>query len=464
MRIQFFGATRTTTGSMYLIEVNGRKVLLECGLFQGRRAESVERNRNFPFDPKQLDAVIISHAHLDHCGNLPGLCREGFEGNIYATFATRDLASILLEDFAEIQRNDAAYVSQMRTKQGQPLVGPLFTAADAEKAVRQFVAVNYDRPFPIADGVTVAFRDAGHILGSAQVVFDVRENRQAFRLLFSGDVGRGDDDILRSPERVNDVDYLLIESTYGGRDHAPKMQANAEVGRLVRQTLDRRGKVIIPAFSVGRAQQIVSALHQLALAGQLPRVPIVVDSPLSASAAGIYRLHPECFNPSVYKFLREKENPFGMDNVTCVREPAQSMKLNDYADPVIIISPSGMAESGRIRHHLKHHISDPKNLVLLAGHCAADTLGAQLLARRSPVSIFGELYEIGAQVASMDALSGHADRNELRRYVEAITGDLKKIGVVHGEESQSLALADVLCQLRPDAQVFVPEYRQVLDF
>ena len=277
MLIHFLGATRTTTGSMYLFELNGRRLLLECGLFQGKRGESIERNCCFPFDPKGIAAVILSHAHIDHCGNLPNLCRQGFSGNIFCTFATRDLASIMLEDSAQIQRDDAAFISKKRAKRGLPPVEPLYTANDAEAAVRQFVAINYDRPFPVVDGLTVTFRDAGHILGAAQVVLDVHEGGRKFRYLFSGDIGRGNDDILRDPQLVENVDYLQVESTYGGREHSPKADANAEVGRLARETLERKGKIIIPAFSVGRTQQIVYTLHQLTLAQQLPRVPIFVE-------------------------------------------------------------------------------------------------------------------------------------------------------------------------------------------
>ncbi len=463
MRIHFFGATRTTTGSMHLLEINGHRLLLECGLFQGRREESSERNRKFPFDPKQIDAVVLSHAHIDHCGNLPNLCRQGYEGNIYCTFATRDLASIMLEDSAEIQRDDAAFVSKQRAKRGLPPVEPLYSATDAEKAVRQFVAINYDRPFPVMEGVTVTFRDAGHILGSAQVVLDIREPGREFRYLFSGDVGRGGDDILRDPERVDDVDYLQVESTYGGREHSVKANANAEVGRLVRETLTRRGKVIIPSFSVGRTQQIVYTLHQLALAGQLPKVPIFVDSPLSVNATEVYRLHPECFNETIYRFLREKENPFGMENLTYIREAANSKKLNDLLEPAIIISASGMAEAGRIRHHLKNNIGDAKNLILFVGYCAEHTLGAQILAGQNPVNIFGEPHPVRAQIASVDSFSGHADKNELRRYVEATGGGMKKICVTHGEESQALAFAETLRALKPKAQVVVPVYGQVVE-
>ena len=460
MLLHFFGATRTTTGSMFLLELNGQRLLFECGLFQGKRGESIERNRHFPFDPKQLDAVVLSHAHIDHCGNLPNLCRQGYAGNLYCTFATRDLAAIMLEDSAEIQRADAEYVSKKRARTGLPPVEPLYTAGDAEQAVRQFVSLNYDRPFPVIDGVTVTFRDAGHILGSAQVILDIRESGRNYRLLFSGDIGRGKDDILRDPQAIENVDYLQVESTYGDREHSAKPSAKEEIGRLVRDTIDKMGQVIIPAFSVGRTQQIVYTLHQLACEGKLPRVPIFVDSPLSVNATEVYRLHPECFNDTIYRFLREKENPFGMENLTYIRELAHSMKLNDLKEPAIIISASGMCEAGRIRHHLKNHIGHVENLVLFIGYCAEHTLGAQILSGQNPVSIFGEPHPVRARVASLDAFSGHADKHELRHYVEALTGDIKKVFVVHGEESQAMAFAQTVRAMKPKAEVVVPEYKQ----
>lgn len=446
------------------MEVNGRRLLLECGLFQGKRGESIERNRCFPFDPAQIDAVVLSHAHIDHCGNLPNLCQQGFSGSIYCTFATRDLASIMLEDSAEIQKADAEYVSKKRAKQGLPPVEPLYSSTDAEKAVRQFVTLNYDRPILVADGVTVTFRDAGHILGSAQVVLDIREGHREFRYLFSGDIGRGNDDILRDPEVVEEVDYLQVEGTYGAREHSAKASANAEVGALVRETLENHGKVIIPSFSVGRTQQIVYTLHQLTLAGELAPVPIFVDSPLSVSATEIYRLHPECFNDTIYQFLREKENPFGMENLTYIRELAHSKKLNELKDPAIIISASGMAEAGRIRHHLKNNIGDPRNLILFIGYCAEHTLGAQILSGREVVNIFGEPHPVRAKVASIDSFSGHADKHELKRYVERLTGNIKTISVVHGEPAQVFAFAETLKAMKPKARVFVPDYQQILTF
>jgi metallo-beta-lactamase family protein len=463
MKIHFLGATRTTTGSMYLFEINGRRLLLECGLFQGHREESIQRNCCFPFDPRQIDAVVLSHAHIDHAGNLPNLVKQGYAGKIHCTPATRDLCGIMLVDSAHIQTDDAAFVSKKRARQKMPPVEPLYSIADAEKAVRQFAAADYGQPFEPVGGVTVTFRDAGHILGAAQVVLDIREGERKFRWLFSGDIGRGGDEILRDPEPVENVDYLQIESTYGGREHAVRTDADATVCRLVSEALQKKGKVIIPSFSVGRTQQIVYVLHQLTLSGCLPRVPIFVDSPLSVNATEIYRKHTECFNESIARFLRENANPFGMENLTYIREAEASKKLNDLKEPVIIISASGMCEAGRIRHHLKNNLGDVKNLILFIGYCAEHTLGAQILAGQSPVNIFGEPQAVRAQIASLDTYSGHADRNELKRYVEKITGDLKKICCIHGEESQCLAHAETLRQMKPQAEVLVPEYQQVLE-
>jgi metallo-beta-lactamase family protein len=309
----------------------------------------------------------------------------------------------------------------------------------------------------------VTFYDAGHILGAAQVLLELRENGRRARYLFSGDVGRGQDDILRDPQRVENVDYLQVEATYGGRDHSAREHADEGVAQLLLETLDHQGKVIIPSFSIGRTQQIVYTLHQLCNAGRLPRVPIYVDSPLSVNATEVYRLHPECFNDHIYQFLRQRENPFGMENLTYIRELAHSIKLNDLKDAAIIISASGMCEAGRIRHHLANHIGNANNLVLFIGYCADHTLGAQILAGKSPVNIFGEPHAVRARIASIDAFSGHADRGELRRYVEGLTGALQKIAVVHGEETQCLAFADTLRSIKPKSEVVVPEQGEALE-
>lgn len=464
MHVHFLGATRTTTGSMYLIEVNGSRILMECGLYQGHRDEAIERNRRFSFDPATLDAVVLSHAHIDHCGNLPNLCRQGFRGNIYSTFATRDLAAVMLADSAEIQRADAEFVSRKRIKEGKPPVTPLYSPEDAEMAVRQFVGLNYHRPLPIANGVSLRFADAGHILGSAQVILDIQEAGKKFRYLFSGDIGRPKQEILRDAEAVEGVDFLQIESTYGGRDHHDAVDARAELCRLMGAALRRGGKVIVPAFSVGRTQQLVYVLNQLADTDCLPRVPIFVDSPLSVNATEVFRLHPECFDDETLKFLREQRNPFGMENLTYIREASQSRKLNELDEPAVIISASGMAEAGRIRHHLSNNIGNPRNLILFVGYCAEHTLGSQILARRSPVNIFGQPHVVRAEVASIDAFSGHADRRELSAYVNSLGGNIRKITVVHGEEEQSLAFADTLRGLRPGADVLVPKLGEIVQF
>ena len=464
MNVRFLGATRTTTGSMYLVEVGNRSMLLECGLFQGRRDESLERNRDFPFDPATLDCVVLSHAHIDHCGNLPNLRKRGFTGNVYSTFATRDLASIMLADSAHIQEYDAKFVSKRRAKKGLPPVEPLYGLRDAEQVIRQFVAIDYDRPIPVMEGVTVTFRDAGHILGSAQVVLDVTEEGRSFRYLFSGDIGRGGDEILRDPQVVEGVDFLQIESTYGGRLHGKRGDSNETMAEAVCETIERGGKVIIPAFSVGRTQLVVYTLHQLTLEGRIPEVPIFVDSPLSVNATEVFRLHPECFNEGIYQFLQETANPFGMEHLTYIRQVKRSMELNEMKGAAIIISSSGMCEAGRIRHHLANHIGNANNLVLFVGYCAMNTLGSRIVAGDESVRIFGDPYKVRAQVKSIDSFSGHADRDELLAYFKALGGDIKKICVIHGEEEQSLSFAELLREERPGVDVIVPELGQKVTF
>jgi metallo-beta-lactamase family protein len=464
MKVQFLGATRTTTGSMYLLEVGGRSMLLECGLYQGRREESHERNRDFPFDPTQLDCVVLSHAHIDHCGNLPNLAKKGFEGNIFSTFATRDLASIMLADSAHIQEYDAKYVSKRRAKKGLPAVEPLYRRGDAEKAIRQFVAIDYDRPIQIMDGVKLTFCDAGHILGSAQVVLDIQEEGRSFRYLFSGDIGRGGHEILRDPQPVENVDFLQIESTYGNRLHGDRTNSRESMAEAVRSAVERKGKVIIPAFSVGRTQLVVYTLHQLTLEGLIPEVPIFVDSPLSVNATEVFRLHPECFNQEIYQFLQDTANPFGMEQLTYIRQVKRSMELNEMKGPAIIISSSGMCEAGRVRHHLANHIGNPNNLVLFVGYCAMNTLGSRIVAGDSKVRIFGDEYEVRAQVKSIDAFSGHADRDELLAYFRALGKNIQRVCVVHGEEEQSLGFADLLSKELPQAEVIVPVPGQKVTF
>jgi metallo-beta-lactamase family protein len=462
MKIHFFGAARTTTGSMYLIEVNGKKLLLECGLFQGHRQESEQLNKILPFDTKQVDAVVLSHAHLDHAGKLPSLCKN-YDGPIHCTNATRDLCGIMLLDSAHIQEQDTIFVSKVRVKKHQPPVEPLYTTPDAEKCVKQLVAHDYEKTFSPVAGVNVTFRDAGHILGSAQVILDIQENGKKFRWLFTGDIGRGGDELLRDPIPVENVDYLQIESTYAARVHEQRPDADNLVAKYVGETLKQNGKIIIPAFSVGRTQQIVYVLHELICAGKLPRIPMFVDSPLSANATDIYMKHPECLRDTIYDTLCNNENPFGMKNLTYIASADESKKLNDRKEPMIIISASGMCEGGRIRHHLKNNLGDAKNLVLFIGYCAEGTLGNQIVVGKTPVNIFGEPYDVRAKVVSLDTYSGHADKNELKNYVQKLSGDIKKIVCIHGEETQCLAHAETLRGMKPKADVIAPKYKQVVE-
>jgi metallo-beta-lactamase family protein len=460
MELICHGAVRTTTGSRHLLRVNGQNILLDCGLREGRRSEAAEQNAVFPFPPESLDAVVLSHAHIDHSGNLPNLVRQGYKGNIYSTFATRDLCAIMLQDSAKVQASDAVFVNKKRAKQELPPIEPLYDTHDVDRAMEQFVAINYHRPFLVAQGVTVTFLDAGHMLGSAQVLVEIEENGVNRRLLFSGDLGRGHNDILRDPEIPQNIDHLLLESTYGGKEHEDLASANDELCRIVRETLARNGKLIIPSFAVGRVQQVVFALHQLREANCFPQLPIYVDSPLAVNATEVFRLHPECFNQSTYDFLHSRRNPFGWEDITYIREVAQSMHLNELHVPMIIISSSGMCEAGRILHHLRNNIGDDRNTVLFIGYCAENTLGAKLRRGEKEVNIFGEPFSVRAKIEKVDAYSGHADHSELMQYVRAINGPKHKIILVHGELERSEALQRALQAEKLGSEVIVPELGQ----
>ncbi len=450
MKLKFCGAAGTTTGSQHLLEVNGTRILLDCGLYQGRRKDAYKINCCFPyFDPKEIDCVVLSHAHIDHAGNLPNLCSKGFEGNIYATFATRDLCQVMLADSARIQQSDTKWLNKRLKKKGKPPVEPLYTELDADQCLKQFVNVGYDRPMIIAPGVTVRFFDAGHILGSAQVLLEIddEEDGKKKRFLFSGDVGRGGNDILRDPVAVKDVDFLLMESTYGGREHEYSTGADDRLAAILSRAIKTKGKIIIPCFAVERTQQILYVLHRLFESGRVKEVPVYVDSPLAVNATEIFRLHPECFNKEVHDFLYEKRNPFGFEGLTLIRSVAKSKKLNDSKEQAIIISASGMCEAGRILHHLKNGIGNPNNTILFVGYCAENTLGWKIRHHDPEVRIFGEPYALRAKVEIMDSFSGHADHSELLDYFQAISGEKKKVYLVHGEQSRSEALCEALREI-----------------
>ncbi len=467
MRITFYGAAQEVTGSLHLIEVNGRRILLECGLFQGRRAESNERNRNFPFEPASIDAVVLSHAHIDHSGNIPNLVKQGFNGNIWCTAATRNLCTYMLMDSGHIQEGDAAYLNKHRGPDEEPVV-PLYTQADVQASLSFFISVGLHRTVTIADGVSLTFSNAGHILGSAFVTLDIREfaTDKRWRLVFSGDVGRPGMAILADPELPTAADILIMESTYGDRLHQSREDARRELREVVRATVRRRGKVIIPAFAVGRTQEIIYALNQLEAEGDIPPLPIFVDSPLAVSATEVFRMHPEEWDEEVHAFLQgdQRRNPFDWDRVEYVRDTVRSKQLNFLDGPAIIISASGMAENGRILHHLKNNIENPDNTVLLVSFQAEHTLGRKLLDGARKVKILGEEKEVRARVAAIEGYSAHADQAELLAWARGL--DRQRLGhafLVHGEQAASFTLAEKL-RAEGVSRVVVPERGQSFEF
>jgi metallo-beta-lactamase family protein len=449
MKITFCGAAGTTTGSQHLLQVNGQTILLDCGLYQGHREKSYDINCNFPyFEPTEIDTVVLSHAHIDHAGNLPNLCRKGFVGNIFSTFATRDLCQIMLADSARIQEGDVNWLNKHNQRKGLPPVEPLYSEQDAERCLRQFVTINYERPMLIAPGVKLTFLDAGHILGSAQVLLEIddAEDGKHKRLLFSGDVGRGNNDLLNDPAIAENIDILIMESTYGGREHEVPAGVDEHIGTVINEALKRKGKIFIPAFAVERTQQILYVLHKLFENNVIPDVPVFVDSPLAVSATEIFRLHPEGFNHRVYEDLFERENPFGFENLTLIRAVKASRELNDLEGTAIIIAASGMCEAGRILHHLKNGIGDPKNTVLFVGYCAENTLGRKIREGEKEVPILGDRYQVRAHIEIIDSFSGHADHSELLEYFARITGSKERVFLVHGEPDGSQALKEALDQ------------------
>jgi len=441
LKIQFVGGARTVTGSLHLLHINGKKILLECGLFQGRRKDTYEKNKNFHFDPKEIDVMILSHAHIDHSGNIPNLVSKGFDGLIYATAATVDLCQIMLRDSAHLQEKDIEWVNKKRAKKGEPPAEPLYTLDDVEQAMKHFVGVQYNKTIELFDGVTFSFRDAGHILGSAGIHLEIKENsNKKFSLGFSGDIGRPDSPVIKSPDILRDLDTLIMESTYGNRLHSPVEEVEEELAQTINKIVNDNGKVIIPAFAVGRTQTVVYVLHKLFDQVRIPEIPIYVDSPLAADATNVFRSHPECLDRETYRiFLQNGEDPFGFSRLKYIKKVEESKELNDKPGPMIIISASGMAEGGRILHHLANNIENPKNLILFVGYAAEQTLARKIMDGEKKVNIFGEEYQVKAKVKTMDYFSAHADQNELLDYLRLNpTNKLKNIFLVHGEEDQAL--------------------------
>lgn len=456
MELTFLGGVRTVTGSMHLLEVNRRRILFECGLYQGHRAEAFQRNKNLPLDACCINAVILSHAHIDHSGNLPTLVKDGFLGEILCTNATRDLATIMLRDSAYIQQKDAEFVNKRHARKGLPLVQPLYSIEDAERTLDFLVGRGYNRTFAVSDGVRATFYDAGHILGSAITVLDIVENGRSMRLAHTGDLGRTNLPILRDPAVVDDVDYLIVESTYGDRQHGEITAVEDQLAQIVNDTYAQGGRVIIPAFAVGRTQEIVYALHRLMHAKRIPPLPVFVDSPLAIDATEVFRIHPECFDEQTKRLLLEEDDPFGFRKLHYFRDVEDSKRLNIFEEPLIIISASGMCEAGRILHHLRNNVGDPRHTVLFVSYQAEHTLGRRLADGRKRVCIFGEEHEVRCQVERIDGFSAHADQGDLLNWIAQAKGRLKKVFVVHGEEDSSLALAEGIRQLGV-TKVIVPE-------
>ncbi len=446
MQIQFVGADRTVTGSMHHLIINGKNYLLDCGLYQGKRKEAFEINRNFDlFNPKEIDALILSHAHIDHLGNIPTLVKMGFEGPIYCTSATKDLAVVMLKDSAHIQEKDVEFVNKRRKKQGKNPFEPLYTNADADNVLPLLNEKNYHDEFEIDNGVKVKFYDAGHILGSAITLITIKENGRTINLGFSGDLGRPNLPILKDPEKIPDVDYFICESTYGGRFHDNIEGTNAKLAEVINRAISRNGKIIIPAFSLERTQELVYAFHKIFESSKAQRIPIYVDSPLSTNATEVFRKHPECFDEDTIQFMEKYEDPFGFNKLTYITKVEDSKKLNDIAGPMVIISASGMAETGRILHHLANNIENEKNIILMAGYCAENTLGRKLIEKEPVVKIFGDEYNVRAEVVVMNSLSAHADSNELTNYCNNFDKKrMKNIFLVHGDYDQQVKFNDRL--------------------
>ena len=464
-KVEFWGAAQTVTGSMHLVHWRGRRLLLDCGLFQGRRKEAFQRNRDFPLYAKSIDAVILSHAHIDHSGNLPSLIKAGYTGPIYATDATRDLATYLLIDAAKIQESDVAYVNKKRRRNKQTPFEPLYEHDDAIQTIRQLHAMRYEETFEPIPHVSCRFFEAGHMLGAAMAELTLTaENGESTRLLFSGDIGRSDMPILKNPrDDIENVDYVIMEGTYGDRDHAEVEKGGAKkiLHDLVHDTYRRRGKLIIPAFSVGRTQEIVYRLNLLKEDGQLPDIPVFVDSPLAVNATEVFRDkdHVECFDEEmIQQIIREEDqDPLAFENLHYIRKAEYSRELNTYDGPCVIISASGMCEAGRILHHLKNHAVKDTTTILFTGYQAPHTLGRRILEGDKEVRIYGDKVEIRAQVAKLESSSGHADRAQLLEWVRSIAsrGQLKTIALVHCELDSGTAFKNLLEQ-QGLGQAFLP--------
>jgi metallo-beta-lactamase family protein len=446
MKITFYGAAQTTTGSMHLVEANGKRILLDCGLYQGHRKEAFEKNRNLPIDPKTIDYVILSHAHIDHSGNLPQLVRQGFRGRVFARESTCELCDILLRDSCFLQKRDLEYVNKKRKRDGKVLFEALYDEKDVDVLMQLMVPIHMHSPREIAPGLTLEFFNAGHILGSALVQLDVRSDHgHSHRILFSGDLGQPDQPILRHHEYPSGADILLVESTYADRYHPSPDDIEMRLERYLKHIDRRNSKLLIPAFSVGRTQQIIYYLNKIAAKGKMPReVKVYIDSPLSRKATEIYAKHREVYNAEAKSMLDKGDDPLTFPGMSFVSTPEESMALNNSSGPMIIIAASGMCEGGRVVHHLKHCMQDPDNIILIVGFQAENTLGRRIVEKKSPLRLFGEEVELRAQVEIINALSAHADRAGLINWINEVGDNVRHAFAVHGEVEKVAAMEEIL--------------------
>ena len=451
MKIQFIGAAREVTGSKHLITTNeGKKILLDCGMVQGTGMETDSMNRKLMFDPAEINYLVLSHAHIDHSGLIPFLYRNGFRGSIICTNATRDLCSIMLADSAHIQEQDIKWFNKKRARQGLSPVDPIYDQNDAEKCMALFIGVAYDRRFQIENGkINDKFTNTGHMLGSAAVNLEITEGEKKIHITYTGDIGRTSNRILHPPTAFPQCDYLITESTYGNRLHPEDKESEEDLLRIVQETcVANKGKLIIPSFSIGRTQEIVFVLNNLYNKGLLPHIPVFVDSPLSVNATEVFRMHTECMNDDVKAVMRYDEDPFGFNSLKYIKNVEESKALNAFNDPCIIISSSGMAEAGRIKHHIANNISNWRNTILMVGYCSPTSLGARL---QEPglrfISIFGEIHEVNARIARIEAFSGHGDYNEMIKFLSCQnTAEVKKVFLVHGDYQVQQSYAQTLTE------------------
>ena len=442
-----WGAAQEVTGSKHFFKFNDQIVQIDCGAFQGRREESENKNREWPYEATAVKSMVLSHAHFDHSGLIPVLIKKGFSGNIYTTPASRNLASLIMMDSAHIQAKDLEFLKKRARKKGEVFIKePLYDEQDVVESLKQFVTVSYERPVSVADGIELTFYDAGHIMGSSIPVFTFSQNGKSMSVAAGGDLGRKNLPILRDPQPLPDIDYLVIESTYGHRLHDPINTAKDKLVEAVNKTVKRGGKIIIPAFAIERTQELIYILHLLNDEGRIPKIPIYVDSPMATNATAIFRVHQECYDEETrLAFLNHHKNPFGFNELRYITNVEESKALNSHTEPEIIISSSGMCEAGRILHHLANNIENPNNTILIVGFMAQDTLGRRIKEQHEKVRIFGDEYRLNAEVVTLNTFSAHADYNDITEQIAPLnSGRLKEIFLVHGETDAQTNLKKIL--------------------